>query len=177
MTGEMYLEMLVILSWVGDALTGSCFPALDWCTRCDDITLNCIDVNLACLTVNHTFRFAAISNFTKAVHFQNGATLGILGVETQTQFDHFCGRNNMHIHSVHYLDQLCFQEREITKGVSETSTSDEDGADTEDVSDFIGYIVWGGVACGVLVVFLVAVLALMLRRKQQSHRDTNNSTR
>ncbi|XP_033732595.1 uncharacterized protein LOC117322007 [Pecten maximus] len=174
MDGEMYLGMIVIFSWVGDNMAGSCYPALEWCTRCDDVTLNCIDINATCLAIDHTFRFAAISNFTKDVRLNNGATLGILSVETRTQFDHFCKVN--HIRSVHYQDQHCCFKSSI-KGSSKTNTPDEELADTEDVNDFIGYIVWGGVACGVLVVFLIAVMALMLTRKRQSHGDTNDSTR
>ncbi|OWF42640.1 uncharacterized protein LOC110460796 [Mizuhopecten yessoensis] len=172
---EMYLELVMLMSWVGDTL--ACLPAADWCARCDDVMLNCIDVNASCLAVDHAFRFAALSNLTKDIQFQNGATLGVLGVGTQTQFDHFC--TVKYIGYVHYEEQLCLRTNNvISKGVSEPSTPHEEPpVNTEDVNEFIGYIVWGGVACGMLVVFLVAVLALMLRRKRQFHGDTDDSTR
>lgn len=172
---EMYLETIMILFWLGDTLSKSCYPARDWCTSCDDVTLNCIDVNVTCLTVNNNFRFAAISNYTTDVQFYNAATLGILAVETKRQFDHFCKVNSINIRHIKYKDQHCLKSN--VKDHPQTSTPHGETNQTEEVSDFIGYIVWGGVACGVLIVFLIAVLALMLTRNRQSHGDINDSTR
>lgn len=83
------------------------------------------------------FQFAVLSNFTKDLQFHGGATVRVLDVETQKQFDEFCTVN--YIESVHYEDQLCIKHGiTVSEVIVKPSTPPTQPEDIETINDFIG---------------------------------------